>query len=132
MRIVAFSLALLLPLLACSVASAQEQTADDGGDTTLPLVVAVVGGVAIATGGVFALLSSGSYDDAESATGHEEAVAARDDGRAHAARANWMFVAGASLATIGLVWAAVEAGAPDEAAASVAVGPGSVLVRGRF
>jgi hypothetical protein len=117
-------------------AAAQERGAaesEDGSTSalTLPLVVAGAGAAAVAVGGVFALLSASAYDDADEATVHEDAVVHRDAGAANAARANALFVVGASLVTIGLTWAAVEIGAPDDAT-RVSVGPGSVSLRGTF
>jgi hypothetical protein len=101
-------------------------------------VIAGVGVLGVGAGAVLGVLASGKRGDAE-----DEKLAARaseldDDARSLATAANVAFLAGGTVAAVGVVLGIVDLRRSSVAAGrldrgvSVAAGPGGVALRGRF
>jgi tetratricopeptide (TPR) repeat protein len=104
----------------------------------VPWVIAGVGVLGVGAGAVLGVLASGKRGDAE-----DEKLAARaseldDDARSLATAANVAFLAGGTVAAVGVVLGIVDLRRSSVAAGrldrgvSVAAGPGGVALRGRF
>lgn len=98
----------------------------------LPWVVLGTGGAIVVTGIVLGAVALDRQDTASETEVQREAAAAESDAQALALAANVALVAGAALAAAGLTWGVITVTEPERGAVQVAVGAGSIAVRGRF
>lgn len=85
-------------------------TSTKSGPGAWPFVTLAVGGVVLAGGGVFALLSRQKYDDAKKASSGEKGAALRDDGDRLTTFANVGFLVGGVVAVSGVTWLLLSPG----------------------
>lgn len=117
----------------------------DGGSTTGPIVLSVVGGVAVVAGGLALWAGQSSFDEATSAhadyrdaTDPDEAERLRgrtqtllDDGALYANAGYGLLIGGGAALVGGLVWYVAVDG-PAEPTVWLQPGPGGVAVNGRW
>lgn len=100
----------------------------------VPWIVAGVGALGVGAGVVLGVMARGRHEDAVDEQRALEAIDLQDQADTLALAANVAWIAGAVVATGAVVWGIVDvAGSgPASPRATVGVGPGVVVVRGRF
>lgn len=99
-----------------------------------PWIIAGVGVLGIGAGVVLGVMASGKRSDAEDEADAARATELDDDARGLAAAANISFLAGGTVAAVGVVLGILDLrrASASNAAVSVTPGPGTLTLRGRF
>ena len=120
--------------------AAPTATAQDvEGPSPWPWVIAGVGVAAVGAGLAIGMVARGAHDDAVAEPVHREAVASQDRAEELATVSTIAMAAGGAIVAVGLGWVLLDGGGGEPgaegrsaASARLGVGPGCIILDGRF